>query len=69
MLLHAICHAICRAICHAEIHAVLTETGLARDYRTIEALRAHPRIARFIAWAAGRPPGFRSRVPGPHRGR
>ena len=57
------------AICHAEIHATLTETELARAYPTIEALRAHPRIARFVAWVAGRPPGFRSRVPGPRRRR
>ncbi len=56
------------AICHAEIHAALTETDLARDYPTIEALKAHPRIARFVVWVAGRPPGFRSRVPGPRRG-
>ncbi len=56
------------AICHAEIHATLTETELARDYPTIEALKAHPRIAHFVAWVAGRPAGFRSRVPGQRRG-
>lgn len=53
---------------HAEIHAEVGETELARDYPTIEALKAHPRIARFVVWVAGRPPGFRSRVPGPRRG-
>ncbi|MEZ5714725.1 MAG: HNH endonuclease [Paracoccaceae bacterium] len=52
------------AICHAEIHATLSETELARDYNTIEALRAHPRLAKFIAWVARRPPGFRSMVRG-----
>ena len=57
------------AICHAEFHAALGETELARDYATIEALRSHPRIARFIGWVAKRPPGFRSRVPGPRRAR
>ncbi len=57
------------AICHAEIHATLGETALARDYATVEALRAHPRLARFIDWVSKRPPGFRSRVPGPRRGR
>lgn len=57
------------AICHAEIHATLSETELARDYATIAALRAHPRLAKFIRWVARRPPGFRSRVPGPRRGR
>ncbi|OYX45136.1 MAG: HNH endonuclease [Rhodobacterales bacterium 32-67-9] len=55
------------AICHAEIHASLTEAELARDYPTVEALRTHPRIAAFVRWVAGRPPGFVSRVPGPRR--
>jgi len=50
-------------LCHKEIHATLTETELARDYHTIEALRSHPRLARFINWVAKRPPGFSSRAP------
>lgn len=54
-------------ICHSEIHATLSETELARDYNSIEALRAHPRLAKFIAWVAKRPPGFRSKVPGKRR--
>ncbi len=56
-------------ICHNEIHATLTETELARDYASIEALRAHPRIAKFIRWVSRRPPEFRSRTPGPRRRR
>lgn len=54
-------------ICHSEIHATLGESELARAYATPEALRAHPRLARFIAWVARRPPGFRSKVPGRRR--
>jgi len=50
-------------ICHKENHATLREADLARDDNTIAALRSHPRIARFIAWVARRPPGFLSRVP------
>jgi hypothetical protein len=50
-------------ICHNEIHATLTEAELARDYNTPEALRAHPRLARFIAWVRKRPPGFHSKTP------
>lgn len=50
-------------ICHSEIHASLTETELARSYSSIEALRDHPRLAKFIEWVARRPPEFRSRVP------
>ena len=50
-------------LCHKEIHATLTEAELARDYNTIEALRLHPRLARFISWVSKRPPGFSSRAP------
>jgi hypothetical protein len=54
-------------ICHREIHATLTESELARDYASIAALRAHPRLAKFIAWVARRPPEFDSKVPGRRR--
>ncbi len=54
-------------ICHNEIHAALSETDLARNYKTIEALKAHPRLAKFIRWVAKRPPEFHSRSPGPRR--
>ena len=50
-------------ICHKEIHATLSEAELARDYATPEALRAHPRLARFVDWVRKRPPHFLSRVP------
>jgi len=48
-------------ICHNEIHASLSEAELARDYKTFEALRGHPRLARFIAWVADKPPAFHAR--------
>ncbi|WP_299735650.1 HNH endonuclease [uncultured Roseobacter sp.] len=54
-------------ICHREIHATLSEADLARDYATVAALRAHPRLAKFITWVAKRPPGFHSKVPGKRR--
>jgi hypothetical protein len=56
-------------ICHKEIHAAFSEAELARAFNTIEALRAHPRIARFVDWVAKRPPGFTSKVPGARRKR
>ena len=56
-------------ICHREIHAALSEAELARDYATVQALRSHPRLARFITWVRKRPPGFSSRVPGKRRKR
>ena len=54
-------------ICHKEIHATLSEAELARGYATPEALRVHPRLARFAEWVAKRPPGFISRVSGRRR--
>ena len=54
-------------ICHNEIHAALTEAELARTYNTPEALRAHPRLAKFVAWVADKPPTFHKRTAG--RGR
>ncbi|WP_406646512.1 HNH endonuclease [Aliisedimentitalea scapharcae] len=56
-------------ICHREIHATVTETELARQYATVTALQAHPRMAKFIAWVHKRPPDFQSRVPGKRRER
>ncbi|MEL6411428.1 MAG: HNH endonuclease [Pseudomonadota bacterium] len=56
-------------ICHNEIHATLTEAELARDYANVEALRAHPRLAKFIKWVSKRPPGFHSKTSGKRRKR
>ena len=56
-------------ICHNAIHAALTETELARGYATVEALRAHPRLAKFIHWVAGKPPAFHTRTAGGYRKR
>lgn len=56
-------------ICHREIHATLTEAELARDYNTVEALKCHPRLAKFLIWVRKRPPGFLSKVPGGMRKR
>ena len=60
---------VLHAICHNEIHATLTETELARRFNTIEALRAHPRLARFIDWVRGKEPGFYKRSAGGRRKR
>ena len=56
-------------ICHNEIHATLSETELARHYNTVESLRAHPRLAKFITWIGSKPPGFHSRSAGTGRRR
>lgn len=51
-------------ICHNEIHATLTEAELAREFSTMDALRTHPRLAKFIKWVAKRPADFHSKTPG-----
>ncbi|MDG1458747.1 MAG: HNH endonuclease [Pseudoprimorskyibacter sp.] len=56
-------------ICHNEIHATLTETELARVFNTPQALRTHPRLAKFAQWVAKRPPEFHSRSTGGRRKR
>ncbi|MCP4638051.1 MAG: HNH endonuclease [Methyloversatilis sp.] len=45
-------------ICHRKLHALFSETELARDLHTLEALRAHPSVAAFVRWVRRRPPEF-----------
>ncbi len=54
-------------ICHNEIHATLSEAELARAFSTMDALRAHPRLAKFANWVGKRPEGFHSKTPGGRR--
>lgn len=53
---------ILHRLCHRQIHALLTETQLARQYSTIEALRAHPELAKFIAWISDKPNHIRAAI-------
>ena len=55
--------------CHKQIHALFTETELARHYPSVQALRAHPEVDRFINWIKQKsndlnPPTRRSRKKG-----
>lgn len=56
-------------ICHRAVHAALSEAELARAYATPDALRAHPRLARFFDWVRRRPPTFHARTSTPRRRR
>jgi len=56
-------------ICHNEIHATLTEAELAREFNTVEALRAHPKLAAFFGWVVKKPQGFYRRSVGGRRKR
>jgi hypothetical protein len=37
-------------LCHKEIHITLSQAELVRTYNNLEALREHPRLAKFISW-------------------
>ena len=53
---------ILHRLCHRQIHALLTENQLARDYSTIDALRGHPEIAKFIEWISNKPTHIRAAI-------
>src|SRR5262245_14326070 len=52
---------ICSA-CHRAIHATLSNVELEREYRTVEALLAHPMLKKTIAFIAKQDPGARVRT-------
>ncbi len=45
-------------VCHRQIHALLTETELARQFATVDALLAHPELQAFVAWVRTKPDAF-----------
>lgn len=45
-------------ICHRAIHASASNAELARLYPTLDRLREHEDIARFLTWIADKPPDF-----------
>lgn len=49
-------------ICHRAIHANLGNVELAKGGGSAEALRAHPEIAKFLNWIAGKPADFHART-------
>lgn len=54
-------------ICHNQIHATLSEAEIAREFSSVERLRVHPELAKFIDWISKRPPDFYAPTPGPRR--
>lgn len=56
---------LCRP-CHGFIHKVLTEKQMELEYNTVDRLRSHPEIEKFVEWVRKRPAGLRvrSRRPG-----
>ncbi|HEY1170310.1 MAG TPA: hypothetical protein VGH19_02970 [Verrucomicrobiae bacterium] len=49
---------ICRP-CHNHVHNLFTEKVLEREYNTLESLKAHPEVAKFIGWIKNRPSAFK----------
>lgn len=45
-------------VCHRQIHALLTESELARQYATVEALLQRPELRAFVAWVKTKPEDF-----------
>jgi hypothetical protein len=43
---------LCRP-CHEQVHALFTNEELRESYDTVEALRAAPRLADYLAWIRG----------------
>lgn len=52
---------LCRP-CHSQIHRLFDNHELADYYHTIERLRAHSEVAKFINWVQKRPAGLKIRV-------
>jgi hypothetical protein len=48
--------------CHNQIHRILTEKEMEREYNTVEALLAHPDVAKFVEWISRRAVGNRLKV-------
>jgi hypothetical protein len=53
--------ALIHPICHRKIHKVFTRTELAK-LGTIEALKTHPDVVKFIKWLARKPPDLYRRT-------
>ena len=49
-------------ICHRQIHALLTETELARQFNSVDALLTHPDVALCVAWVKTKPDDFMERT-------
>jgi hypothetical protein len=45
-------------ICHRAIHTMFANKELERDFHTPEKLRAHPEVAKFVAWVSNKDPDF-----------
>lgn len=49
---------ICRP-CHNHVHALFTEKALERKYNTLDSLKAHPEVSKFVDWIKTKPSAFK----------
>ena len=49
-------------MCHRQIHALFKEAELAHQLNSIETLKQHKELARFIQWVRGKPNDFLERT-------
>jgi hypothetical protein len=48
-------------VCHTKIHSLFSEQELRDSYFTIDRLRAHPEIAKFVRFVRKKDPEYRGR--------
>jgi hypothetical protein len=48
--------------CHRQIHRLFDNATLARELDSLEKLRAHPGLAKFVRWVRRQAPGRRIKV-------
>ena len=45
-------------ICHGKIHSIFSEKELEREWNTVDKLKSHPEIEKFIKWVSKKDPEF-----------
>lgn len=48
-------------ICHAKLHHTFTNKELDDHYHTVERIREHSELQKFIKWVSKKPPEFYSK--------
>ncbi len=49
-------------ICHRKIHSLLSEAELKHVFNSIDKLKEHPEISKFIKWISNKPPSLYKRT-------
>jgi hypothetical protein len=49
-------------ICHRQVHALFSETELAREFSTAQALLTHEEVRKFVDWVKTKPDDFFERT-------